>query len=341
MTCPSIDVDRQWIKSIKNYVTNRDDLLPPQGRFNAGQKQFYWIMYYGAIVLLISGLVMWFPEIFPLRFNWVRGSAILIHVCAALVTIGAFIIHVYMGVFMVPGGFRGISVGIRIQAMGSSASSAVVRKSDQRSLRPQMSAPPWKRRIERAAELPEIFPEAGELLKFYSRISAFQESIFDSSAHTGRTDLNAVARRLPDLYAVIETHDTRYACRMRSELLATGVEGWEVRLRTHWEGGSVETYDSAQEFFSRALLQPYAEYLARRGDAPKDGEGTCPFCAAKPVVGILRPEGEGGKRSLICSMCATEWVFRRSFAPTAAKTDKDKLPVYKAEGIGHVRRRSM
>ena len=48
MTCPSIDVDRQWVKSIKNYVTNRDDLLPPQGRFNAGQKQFYWIMYYGS-----------------------------------------------------------------------------------------------------------------------------------------------------------------------------------------------------------------------------------------------------------------------------------------------------
>jgi len=106
-----IDVDRQWVKSIKNYVTNRDDLLPPQGRFNAGQKQFFWIMYYAAIVLLISGLIMWFPELFPLRFNWVRGSAILIHACAALVTIGAFIIHVYMGVFMVPGGFRGITLG--------------------------------------------------------------------------------------------------------------------------------------------------------------------------------------------------------------------------------------
>jgi formate dehydrogenase subunit gamma len=106
-----VAVDRQWLKSIKNYVTNRDDLLPRQGRFNAGQKQFYWIMYYGAIVLLISGLVMWFPEIFSLQFNWVRGLAILIHVCAALVTIGAFIIHVYMGVFVVPGGFGGITSG--------------------------------------------------------------------------------------------------------------------------------------------------------------------------------------------------------------------------------------
>jgi formate dehydrogenase subunit gamma len=106
-----VDVDRQWLKSIKNYVTNRDDLVPPQGRFNAGQKQFYWIMYYGAIALLISGLVMWFPELMPRGLNWVRGLAILIHVIAALITIGAFIIHVYMGVFMVPGGVRGMVLG--------------------------------------------------------------------------------------------------------------------------------------------------------------------------------------------------------------------------------------
>jgi formate dehydrogenase subunit gamma len=105
------DQDRQWMKGIRNYVTNRDELLPQQGRFNAGQKQFYWVMYYGAIVLFISGLVMWFPELSPRRLNWVRGITIVIHECAALVTIGAFIIHIYMGVFVVPGGLRGIVSG--------------------------------------------------------------------------------------------------------------------------------------------------------------------------------------------------------------------------------------
>ena len=105
------DQDRQWMKGIRNYVTNRDELLPQQGRFNAGQKQFYWVMYYGAIVLFISGLVMWFPELTPRRLNWVRGLTIVIHECAALITIGAFIIHIYMGVFAVPGGLRGIVSG--------------------------------------------------------------------------------------------------------------------------------------------------------------------------------------------------------------------------------------
>jgi formate dehydrogenase subunit gamma len=105
------DVDREWMKNVKDYATNRDDRMPPQGRFNAGQKQFYWIMFYGAILLLISGLVMWFPELMPRGGNWVLQVAVVIHVCAALVTIGAFMIHIYMGVFMVPGGFRGMVSG--------------------------------------------------------------------------------------------------------------------------------------------------------------------------------------------------------------------------------------
>jgi formate dehydrogenase subunit gamma len=34
-----------------------------------------------------------------------------LHSGFALVTIGAFIIHIYMGILMVTGGFRGIAVG--------------------------------------------------------------------------------------------------------------------------------------------------------------------------------------------------------------------------------------
>ena len=88
-----------------------------------------------------------------------------------------------------------------------------------------MNASPWKRRIERSTDLLEIFPEAGELLKFYCRISKFQESIFDSLYRTGRTDLNAVAHRLPDLYAVIEADDVATLDGAASDVLATGRRG--------------------------------------------------------------------------------------------------------------------
>jgi formate dehydrogenase subunit gamma len=41
----------------------------------------------------------------------VRSAAVLLHVAAALVTIGAFIIHVYMGTAVVRGGFTSIVRG--------------------------------------------------------------------------------------------------------------------------------------------------------------------------------------------------------------------------------------
>ena len=103
--------DRAWLNNTKYYATNRDDLVPVQGRFNAGQKLFYWAMFYGAFLLVLSGLVMWFPEYVPLRWSWGRGVAILVHEAAALITIGAFIIHIYMGVFLVPEGLKGMLVG--------------------------------------------------------------------------------------------------------------------------------------------------------------------------------------------------------------------------------------
>lgn len=105
------ETDKRWLDKVENYVTNRDDLVPAQDRFNAGQKLFYWLMYYGAMGLLITGLVMWFPEYIPFSLAWIRQIAVLLHVCSALVTIGGFIIHVYMSVFMVPGSVTAMLFG--------------------------------------------------------------------------------------------------------------------------------------------------------------------------------------------------------------------------------------
>jgi formate dehydrogenase subunit gamma len=105
------DADRRWMKHVKDYVENRDELMVPAGRFNAGQKQFYWMMFYGAAALLVSGVVMWFPELVPSALFWIRPLMTVIHEAAALVTIGAFFIHIYMGIFLVPGGLRGILTG--------------------------------------------------------------------------------------------------------------------------------------------------------------------------------------------------------------------------------------
>ena len=67
----AIPEDTEWNKNIKSYVENRDENMPPQGRFNAGQKQFWWIMFFSTFILLATGIVMWFPEKMPHGYHWV------------------------------------------------------------------------------------------------------------------------------------------------------------------------------------------------------------------------------------------------------------------------------
>lgn len=102
------DADRKWSRAMKYYIENQDEKLPPIGRFNYGQKIFFWIMVYGGVLLLLSGLGLWFVESIP---PWLRHLSIAVHVTAALITIGGFIVHVYMGTALVRGGFNAIVTG--------------------------------------------------------------------------------------------------------------------------------------------------------------------------------------------------------------------------------------
>jgi formate dehydrogenase subunit gamma len=105
------DADLAWKRAIDHYIRNEDEQLPPIGRFNYGQKLFFWVMFYSVIVLLVSGVGLWFVESIPWSLHWLRYLSIFLHVTAALVTIGAMIIHVYMGTAMVRGGFTAMVRG--------------------------------------------------------------------------------------------------------------------------------------------------------------------------------------------------------------------------------------
>lgn len=103
--------DRKWSASMNSYIRNEDENLPPIDRFNVGQKYFFWAMLWAGAVLLVTGAVLWFPERIPWSLRILRQAAILLHVAAALITAGAFIIHVYMGTAVVRGGFTSIIRG--------------------------------------------------------------------------------------------------------------------------------------------------------------------------------------------------------------------------------------
>ena len=97
--------------------------------------------------------------------------------------------------------------------------------------------------------------------------------------------------------------------------------------------------DPFTQFLPRAFLQPYAEFLAEQLPKPVllVTATLCPLCGGAPLLGVLRREGDSGKRILLCSFCSQEWEFRRIHCPTCGEQSETKLPVYVAEQFPHIR----
>jgi FdhE protein len=190
----------------------------------------------------------------------------------------------------------------------------------------------YDRRIARAQELAAQFPESSNVLDFYQRIAMLQKSVFEGLAARADTDVRTVLRHLPALTDLVKRHGpARLAESMGVDLGNRIVAFWD-------SGAKTAGIESEPLFFARALLQPYAEWLSTRGRPQEQTqEAACPFCGGKPVAGVLRGEGDGAKRSLICSLCATEWQYRRIVCPNCGEQNKDQLPVYTAAGIDYIR----
>lgn len=92
--------DRQWLRQINDVVHNREEKLPPVGRYNAGQKLLYWTLVLSMLVLLFSGIVIW-REYFSSFFGitTLRLAAVL-HALAAFVLIVSIIVHIYAAIWI-------------------------------------------------------------------------------------------------------------------------------------------------------------------------------------------------------------------------------------------------
>jgi formate dehydrogenase subunit gamma len=104
-------VDKAWWDSIGHYIRNEDDQMPAAGRYNAGQKLLFWGFVTCGVLLLLTGAILWFPEYLPWNLRFLRYLAVLVHPAAALLTIGLFLIHIYMSVFAERGAFGSIIRG--------------------------------------------------------------------------------------------------------------------------------------------------------------------------------------------------------------------------------------
>jgi FdhE protein len=213
----------------------------------------------------------------------------------------------------------------------------------------------WDLRIERADHLAEEHPFAAQALRFFKDISRLQARLYydlerqgDCNQATTSEDLrrgdlpvNEMALCFPEFLSGVGTFSPEPLSRSARVLIERGPVSWREVFASSWQGaGHPMSADAESEAaLGRMFLQPFAEYLAdkRAGNGKNHEPAACPFCFEKPLVGVLRPEGDGGKRSLICSMCATEWDCGRILCPACGEQDVEKLAVYTADEFRQVR----
>lgn len=102
--------DIQWLKQIRDVLSNRADKLPPVGKNNAGQKLVYWIMLGSIALLLITGFLIWQPVVGQAVPITLRRLASMGHAYVAFLAIITLIIHIYSGIW-VKGSFQAMVRG--------------------------------------------------------------------------------------------------------------------------------------------------------------------------------------------------------------------------------------
>jgi FdhE protein len=214
--------------------------------------------------------------------------------------------------------------------------------------------PKWDRRIQRAEELETTYTFASEVLRFYKRLAGFQKAVYSrfEAASTKRPaeklsgvfrhDLNLTVLLpiFPKFLSDIEAIAPQPIAQSARDLGSQQAGKWQNVLTSTWAASDFQPApDKPEALLAWLFLQPYAEYLADYGEkAPSNGmHAVCPRCSGKPQVGVLRQEGDGAKRSLICSLCSTEWAYGRIVCPACDEEDVDRLAIYTAAQFNHVR----
>jgi len=213
----------------------------------------------------------------------------------------------------------------------------------------------WDARIRRAQELAAAHPFASEGLRFYERITGFQRSLYaDIRKACGSVKRNSPPgslRQVLDLFLLLPKFSSFLSfvdanapgplAHAAGELRGAGTTRGQEVISEFWRGspGGESSISASEGLLSWAFLQPYAEYLADHTErlALTGTPSLCPLCSGKPQVGVLRQEGDGAKRTLVCALCATEWDFRRLVCPACGEENMEKLAVYSAEEFSHVR----
>jgi FdhE protein len=211
----------------------------------------------------------------------------------------------------------------------------------------------WEQRIQRANELADIHPFATEALRFYASVATLQKEFYsyltrrfgtssESDMFQMPPEFSALLPNFAEFLSGIQAISKRPLAESARNLSLQPDEQKQVLLSSSWRSLRDSQLDAEdpEDFLAGVFLQAYAEYAAARTGftSPTAGvSAVCPVCSGKPLVGVLRPEGDGAKRSLICSVCATEWNYGRLICTACGEETVEKLAVYSTAQFSDVR----
>jgi len=99
--------DVRWFVNIIGYFKGHEY---PSDRFNAGEKLVFWlVLTFGSTILIVSGLVLLFPN-----FNQTRSTmqvANIVHAVVAYLSIALASVHIYLGTIGLQGAYRAMRDG--------------------------------------------------------------------------------------------------------------------------------------------------------------------------------------------------------------------------------------
>lgn len=100
--------DISWIFMLGGYLSKKKKPVPA-GKFNAGQKMYFWLATVGGGVMAYTGYVIWGMGG---ALDTVRISAI-VHNILAMALVAFYFTHVYMSVFAIAGSLHSMRTGYK------------------------------------------------------------------------------------------------------------------------------------------------------------------------------------------------------------------------------------
>jgi FdhE protein len=189
----------------------------------------------------------------------------------------------------------------------------------------------WDTCIDRCNHLAQQSSSTRELLTFYAALLPTQKQIYDSLP--AAPELSELRKQLPALIQVVKSTGPAPLAEQANELIAASAETLDQLLFDYWHTRS------DKQFFAKALIQPYAQRLAKSRVLDRH-ENQCPFCLGKPQVSFLKTleaGAESGNRNLLCATCLSSWEFRRVVCATCGEENPARLSYFQTNEYEHVR----